>query len=95
MMRAGNVKMTPAARDSPADPTVWTILFSRMLPLPKIRKMATAITATGMDALTVKPTLSPIYALAAAKMIPRIIPVKIALKVNSGRYSCLPIYGLY
>ena len=55
---AGRVKMTPAARDSPADPTVCTMLDSRMVP-PQMRKMATAITAAGIEALTVSPTRSP------------------------------------
>ena len=55
---AGRVKITPAARDSPADPTVWTMLASRIVP-PKIRKTATAITAAGIEALTVSPTRRP------------------------------------
>jgi len=29
--RAGRVKTTPEAIDSPADPMVWTMLFSRMV----------------------------------------------------------------
>jgi hypothetical protein len=58
--KAGIVKITPAARDSPAEPTVCTMLVSRIVPcLKKMRKMATAITAAGIDAETVSPTLRP------------------------------------
>jgi hypothetical protein len=53
---AGIVKTTPAAIDSPAEPVVWTMLFSRMVE-PKRRKNATAITAIGIDAETVRPIL--------------------------------------
>ncbi|MNL04799.1 hypothetical protein D3C87_1253760 [compost metagenome] len=54
---AGMVKATPAAMDSPAEPVVWTTLFSRMLARPKRRKTVMARTAMGMLALTVMPTL--------------------------------------
>ena len=59
MKSAGSVKITPAASDSPAEPTVCTMLVSRIVPLLMARKMATAITAAGMEALTVRPTRSP------------------------------------
>ena len=36
-MSAGRVKIAPAATDSPADPAVWTMLFSRIVALPKAR----------------------------------------------------------
>jgi len=60
---AGIVTPSPKAMDSPAEPAVWTILFSRMVAsrppaLDQSRKSASEITATGMDALTVSPTLS-------------------------------------
>ena len=57
--RAGMVKITPAASDSPAEPTVCTMLVSRTLPVWKARKTAMAMTAAGMDALTVRPTRRP------------------------------------
>ena len=59
MKSAGSVKITPAATDSPAEPIVWTMLVSRIEPRRSTRKMATAITAAGIDALTVSPTRSP------------------------------------
>ena len=55
---------TPNAIDSPAEPVVWTILFSRMVArrspntFEKPLKSVIDRTATGMDALTVMPTLS-------------------------------------
>ena len=57
--RAGRVKITPAATDSPADPMVCTMFASRIDPWRRARKMATAITAAGMDAETVNPTRRP------------------------------------
>ena len=56
---AGNVKITPAARDSPADAAVCTILFSRIFDVRKKRRIAMDMTAAGMEADTVRPTLSP------------------------------------
>ena len=60
---AGIVTPTPKAMDSPADPAVCTMLFSRMLAsrLPNFdsrRNRVMEITATGIEALTVRPTLS-------------------------------------
>jgi hypothetical protein len=62
MRSAGIVTPTPKASDSPADPAVWTMLFSRMVALrrpslDKRRKNVMESTATGMEALTVSPTL--------------------------------------
>ena len=48
----------PAAIDSPAEPVVWTMLFSRIVECPSVRKNATASTAIGIDADTVSPILS-------------------------------------
>lgn len=60
MNMAGSVKMAPEARDSPADPTVCTILFSRIESFFMITlMMPIEITAAGMDADTVRSTLSP------------------------------------
>ena len=53
---AGTVKITPAARDSPALAMVCTALFSRILTsLNKARRMSIDITAAGMLAETVIP----------------------------------------
>jgi hypothetical protein len=63
-IRAGMVTPTPKAMDSPADPAVCMMLFSRMLGArtpktrDKPRKSVMASTATGIDAETVMPTLS-------------------------------------
>jgi hypothetical protein len=49
--------------DSPAEPAVWTMLFSRIVArrtpkaLERPRKIVIARTATGIDAETVIPTL--------------------------------------
>ena len=58
-MSAGNVKITPAASDSPADAAVCTMLFSRMLELRNRLRIAIEITAAGMDADTVNPANRP------------------------------------
>jgi hypothetical protein len=55
---AGMVKTMPAAMDSPAEPVVCTMLFSRIVDFPSVRKNATARTAIGMEADTVSPILS-------------------------------------
>ena len=62
-MIAGIVTPTPKAIDSPADPAVCTILCSRMVASrspnrEKSLNRVIEITATGMEALTVKPTFS-------------------------------------
>ena len=62
-MIAGIVTPTPNAMDSPAEPAVCAMLFSRMVAslAPKTRNTLNSVmemTATGMDALTVSPTLS-------------------------------------
>ena len=57
------VTPTPKAIDSPAEPVVCTMLFSRMVALrmPKVlaaqRKSVIDNTATGIEAETVMPTL--------------------------------------
>ena len=58
-MRAGRVKMTPEAMDWPALPVVWTMLFSRMLALPKARRIEIDSTEIGMEAATVRPARRP------------------------------------
>ncbi len=58
-IRAGRVKMTPEAMDWPAFPVDWTMLFSRMLALPKARRMEMERTEMGMEAATVRPARRP------------------------------------
>ena len=56
--KPGRVKTTPAAIDSPAEPAVWMMLFSRMLVLRSLRPSEMAMTAMGIEAETVRPALS-------------------------------------
>mgnify|MGYP003576977351 CR=1 FL=1 len=44
------VKMTPAAKASPEEAAVWTILFSRILECRKRRRIAIDATAAGIEA---------------------------------------------
>ena len=46
------VKTTPPATDSPAEPIVWTMLFSRMVEPPSLFSTEMASTAMGIEALT-------------------------------------------
>ena len=58
--RAGRVKIAPAATDSPAEPMVCTMLFSKMESLLRMTRITPMeITAAGMDADTVIPTRRP------------------------------------
>ena len=52
------MKTTPAAIDSPAEPMVWMMLFSRMVVLRSLRPSEMAMTAMGIEAETVRPALS-------------------------------------
>ena len=85
----GMVTPRPKAIDSPAEPAVCAMLFSRMLAsLPPIflarPKKVIAITATGIDALTVRPTLSTRYSEEAPNTMPSKVPRNSARKVISG-----------
>ncbi len=82
-MSAGTVKTTPPATDSPAEPMVWTMLFSRMVEPPRCFSTEMARTAMGMEALTVSPARSPRYTVEAPNSSPNSTPRKIALAVNS------------
>ena len=63
-MTAGMVTPTPKAIDSPAEPAVCTMLFSRIVarrkPNTRVKRRNSVIerTATGIDAETVMPTFS-------------------------------------
>ena len=63
MNSAGSVKITPEASELEAEPVVCARLASRIVPLrPKPfsrRNMATVITATGIEVLTVRPARNP------------------------------------
>jgi hypothetical protein len=52
------VKTIPAAMDSPAEPVVCEMLFSRIEVRPSARKIEMDITAIGIEADTVRPTRS-------------------------------------
>src|SRR6266404_1025766 len=96
---AGIVTPRPNAIDSPADPAVWTILFcktfaSRKPNFERIRKKVMESTATGMDALTVKPTLRTRYNDDAPKTIPRNVPVSKCGNVSSGNCTDAGMNGL-
>lgn len=59
IMMAGMVTPTPKAMDSPAEPAVWTMLFSKMLAslrafLDFNRNRHKIITATGMEAFRIE-----------------------------------------
>jgi len=51
------------------------------------------MTATGIDALTVKPTFNTSYSDEAPKITPRIAPTITARTVNSGIDACGGTYG--
>jgi len=90
---AGRVKITPAARLSPLEAAVCTMLFSRMFELRNIRKMAIEMTAAGMDAETVMPANRPRYAFAPPSSAESTMPSTIALMVTSGSVTCDGMYG--
>ena len=78
---------------SPALPVVCVMLFSRMVArrtpntLVKARKMVMDSTATGMLALTVRPTLSTRYVELAPNRMPSSAPTMSGTGVSSGM-SC-------
>ncbi len=77
------VNTTPPATDSPADPIVWTMLFSRIVDPPSFFSTEIASTAIGMDALTVRPARSPRYTVEAPNSSPNNAPMTTAFSVNS------------
>ena len=95
---AGMVTPRPKANDSPAEPAVCVMLFSRIdesLPPTFLARpnRVMAITATGIEALTVRPTFSTRYSEEAPKTIPRMTPMNSARKVISGSFASAGIYG--
>ena len=98
MRIAGMVTPRPNAIDSPADPAVCTMLFSRMVAsrrpsFDNTRKSVMAITATGIEALTVNPTFSTRYSEDAPKMIPSTVPITMGITVISRRLAPGGMYG--
>src|SRR5215216_2829811 len=93
-MSAGIVNTTPAASDSPAEPIVCTMLFSRIVEPPSRFSTEIASTAMGMEALTVSPARSPRYTVDAPNSSPNSAPMTIALRVNSAGDSEGDTYGL-
>ena len=97
---AGMVTPTPKAMLSPALPAVWVMLFSRMVARRvrktrvKPRKMVIESTATGMEALTVKPTFSTRYMLEAPKRMPSSVPTISGTGVSSGMSCSAGMNGL-
>jgi hypothetical protein len=82
------VKIVPEVSEVEAEPTVCERFASRIVPRSRRSlKIATVMTAAGIEAATVIPTRSPRYAFAAPKTIPRTTPVATALAVNSAVVS--------
>ncbi len=96
---AGIVTPTPKAIDSPAEPAVCVMLFSRIVALRSPNMMLIArnsvieSTATGIDAETVRPTRSTRYRDDAPKTIPSSVPASTDWKVNSGIDALSGMYG--
>src|SRR5262249_35496527 len=90
---AGMVNTTPAATDSPAEPMVWTMLFSRIVDLPSFLNTAIDKTAMGTEAETVRPARNARYTVAAPKMIPNTDPSTTALSENSAISCSGGMYG--
>src|SRR5436190_22054298 len=88
------VKTTPPAIDSPADPIVCTMLFSRIVEPPSFLRTEIASTAIGIEALTVRPARRPRYTVDAPKSRPNNTPMTIALPVNSAGDCAAGTYGL-
>ncbi len=91
-MIAGIVTPMPNAIDSPAEPAVCTMLFSKIVRFRKpnwasTRNSAIEITATGIEALTVSPTFNTKYNEDAPNTTPSTVPAKSGTRVNSGRLA--------
>src|SRR5262245_29819412 len=92
-MSAGTVNTTRPAIDSPADPIVWTMLFSRIVEPPSFFRTEIASTAIGMDALTVRPARRPRYTVDAPNSSPKSEPRITARPVNSAGDCAALMYG--
>jgi hypothetical protein len=97
-MIAGIVTPTPKAIDSPAEPAVCTMLFSRIVAsrrpnFENSRKRVMEMTATGIEALTVNPTFSTRYSDDAPNTIPRNVPTISGKTVSSRILTPAGMYG--
>src|ERR1700757_2435345 len=90
---AGIVNITPAASDSPADPVVCTMLFSRIVERPNARRMLMDSTEIGIDADTVSPARNPTYTVTAPKSNPNSPPSSTARNENSASLCSVGTYG--
>src|SRR6187549_1166977 len=91
--KPGNVKATPAAIDSPAEPVVCIMLFSRMVVFKYFLPRVIAITAMGIDAVTVRPARSARYTVEAPNKMPKSEPNTKDLIVNSAIETPGATYG--
>ena len=84
MNSAGIVKIVPDASEELALPIVCARFASSTVPpRAKTRNAATDSTAIGIEVETVSAALSPMYAFAAPKTIPKTSPQATALNVSS------------
>src|SRR5216684_911573 len=90
---AGKVNITPAASDSPADPVVCTMLFSRIVERPNARRMLIDSTEIGIDADTVNPARNPTYTVTAPNSSPNSPPSSTARNENSFKLCEAGTYG--
>src|SRR4051812_21523612 len=70
------------------------MLFSRMLALPKARRMEMERTEMGIDAATVSPARRPTYTVTAPNKTPKMPPRTSARAESSGRVSVVGTKGL-
>ena len=99
IMIAGMVTPTPNAIDSPAEPAVCItfdsrIVASRMPIFDSKRNNVIAITATGIEADTVRPVFSTKYSDDAPKMMPSSVPTMSGTGVNSRNVVTSGMYDL-
>src|SRR5882762_1479140 len=92
-INAGTVNTTPPAIDSPAEPIVWTMLFSRIVEPPSFFSTEIARTAIGIDAATVRPARRPRYTVDAPNSRPNSDPRITARAVNSAGDCDALTYG--
>src|ERR1700739_1899091 len=92
-IKAGSVKITPAAADSPAEPVVCTMLFSRMVDRPNARRMEIESTAIGIDGETARPARRPTHTDTAPNKMPKSEPRITARQLNSVSTVDASTYG--
>src|SRR5262249_160675 len=92
-MSAGMVKTTPPATDSPADPIVCTMLFSRIVDPPNLLRTEIARTAIGIEALTVRPARRPRNTVEAPNTSPNTTAIRTGFNVNSAGDCDADTYG--